>query len=91
MEVGKSETLTLGNIDSGIDVNEVGRAAVGLIACDGSMGMCPVSPLCREVLKEEFSYRLTIIAYEEFMVRGLIVKKGVLVLFEVITPASLEL
>ena len=51
-EITQTEALALGNIDDGIDIKQVGRTAVCLIASNCTMTMCPVSPNGSEVLQQ---------------------------------------
>ena len=50
-ELRQSEALNLGDVHSGIAVDEVSRRAVSLITGDGSVLMCPRRPLLGEVLQ----------------------------------------
>ena len=61
-EIAESEAFTFGNIDGGIDIKQVGRAAVCLIACDAVVAMCPISPLGGEILQEEVAKRFAVVA-----------------------------
>ena len=60
-EVGEPETLALRYIDSGIDIQQVGRTAMRLIARNTPMPMRPVRPLSGEILEKQFAERLTIV------------------------------
>ena len=51
VELRASERFTLGNIDRCVDINQVGRRSMRLVARDGSVSMCPRRPGLREVFE----------------------------------------
>ena len=61
-EIRKAKTLNLGYVNSSVAVNQVGRRTVSLIARDGTVLVCPGSPLAREVFEEQVAKRFAIVA-----------------------------
>ena len=61
-QIRESETFDLGDVDSGITVDEVGGRAVRLVAGDGTVAVGPGRPLVGEVLKEHVAKCLAVVA-----------------------------
>lgn len=61
-EITEAEAFALWYIDCGIDIEQIGRAAMCLIARDAAVAMRPICPLGGEVFEKEFTESLPIIA-----------------------------
>ena len=83
----ESEALYLGHIDGGIDINEVGRRTVGLVAHLHAVAVAPADPLTGEVLEEEIGERFAVVAHH----LGVTLGKLPQLVQEVVAAADLEL
>ena len=61
-QIRESEAFDLGDVDSGITVDEVGGRAVRLVAGDGTVAVGPGRPLVGEVLEEHVAECLAVVA-----------------------------
>ena len=61
-KIGESETLYLRDVDSGIEIQQVGRRTVRLVAHLDAMFVGPCHPLLGEILEQQVGERLAVVA-----------------------------
>ena len=71
LEVAQAISLNLGDIDSRIDIEEVGRRTVSLVTNRASHLVSPFGPSVGEHLEEQVGHRLAIVLREEAVLRVL--------------------
>ena len=92
IEIGYAENLTFGNIHSGIQIDDIGRRTVCLIAGNGSVTVRPGSPLLCKISKQHLTQCLTIIGnYPAGDVSFSFSQKFREIIFQFVSPSLLKL